>query len=92
MIAGKQSGWWRAVFGLTLIVAAPWRAAACAACFGRSDSPLAQGMNMGIFSLLVVIGAVLATLVTFFVHIGRRAARLREADGEEVASGSSTHS
>lgn len=92
MIAGRQSGGWRAVFGLALIVTVPWRAAACAVCFGKSDSPLAQGMNMGIFSLLVVIGAVLATLVTFFVHIGRKAARLRKAGEEEVVSGDSTRS
>ena len=34
-------------------------ALACAACFGKSDSPLAQAMNWGIFSLLAVVVSVL---------------------------------
>jgi len=32
---------------------------ACAACYGKSDSPLASGMNWGIFTLLGVIVPVL---------------------------------
>jgi hypothetical protein len=47
---------------------------ACAACYGASDSPLAQGMNWGIAALLVVVGGVLAGISLFFVHISRRAA------------------
>lgn len=47
---------------------------ACAACYGQSDSPLAAGMDWGIFSLLVVIVAVLGGIATFFVFLARRAA------------------
>lgn len=47
---------------------------------------------MGIFSLLVVIGGVLSILTSFFVYIGRRAARLREAEGQEALGGNPTHS
>ena len=62
--------------------AVPRSAEACAACFGRSDSPMAQGMNMGIFSLLIVIVSVLLGIAIFFVYILRRAARLaREQAG-----------
>ena len=48
-------------------------AMACAACYGRSDAPMAQGLNAGIFTLLGVIGSVLAGAVVFFVYIARRA-------------------
>jgi len=44
---------------------------ACAACYGRSDSPLASGMNAGIFTLLGVILSVLACFALFFVHVMR---------------------
>ena len=44
----------------TLLAAlAPSSSFACAACYGKSDSPLASGMNWGIFTLLGVILPVL---------------------------------
>lgn len=49
-------------------------ASACAACFGKSDSKLAEGMNAGILALLFVVGCVLAAIAAFFVFIIRRAA------------------
>jgi hypothetical protein len=52
----------------------PSAASACATCFGASDSKLAQGMNMGILSLLVVVVLVLGAFGTFFVYLARRAA------------------
>jgi hypothetical protein len=42
---------------------------ACAACYGKSDSPLAYGMNWGIFTLMGVILSVLTCVAVFFVHI-----------------------
>lgn len=45
---------------------------ACAACYGRSDSALAQGMNWGIFTLMGVILTVLTCILVFFVHIIRK--------------------
>ncbi len=45
---------------------------ACAACFGQSDSALAKGMNMGIFSLLAVVVSVLGGIAGFFVYLARR--------------------
>jgi len=47
---------------------------ACTACFGQSNDRLAQGMNMGIFALLLVIGCVLAGVASFFVFVARRSA------------------
>ncbi|HVU27752.1 MAG TPA: hypothetical protein VHG71_08465 [Verrucomicrobiae bacterium] len=61
--------------GKLLIVAAAFAPSplfACAACFGRSDSPLASAMNWGIFTLLGVIVTVLTCVTLFFVHVIRR--------------------
>lgn len=49
---------------------------ACATCFGASDSPMAQGMNWGIFSLLVVITFMLSCIAGFFVFLAKRSAQL----------------
>ena len=38
---------------------APQALFACAACFGKSDSKMAEGMNAGIFALLIVVVSVL---------------------------------
>ena len=50
-------------------------AQACATCFGASDSPMAQGMNLGILSLLGVIGFVLMGVVAFFGYLAWRVSR-----------------
>ena len=49
---------------------------ACAACAGQSDSPMAKGMNLGILSLLAVIGMVLGGVASFFVYLGKRSATM----------------
>jgi hypothetical protein len=61
---------------------------ACAACFGKSDSNMAQGMNMGIFALLLVITSVLCGIAGFFVYVARRTAQLENpavALGEDLS-------
>ena len=60
---------------------------ACAACYGASDSPMAKGMNWGIFSLLGVVTMVLGSLATFFVFLGKKAA---EAANENQPDANST--
>jgi hypothetical protein len=50
---------------------------ACAACYGKSSDPLAHGMNWGIFTLLGVVGTVLASIATFFVFLIRREAAMQ---------------
>lgn len=67
----------------TSFLSAPARA--CATCFGRSDSALAQGMNMGILFLLGVVLSVLAALTVFFIHLGRRSARLSNPEAPLAA-------
>ena len=66
----KFFGAWGLMFGVSP------SAFACATCYGASDSAMAQGMNWGIATLLGVIGSVLFGVVAFFVHVGRKSARL----------------
>jgi len=56
-----------------VLVAVPRLALACPVCFGENDSPLATAMNLGIFAMLGVIGAVLAGFGLFIVNLNRRA-------------------
>jgi hypothetical protein len=68
--------WLRALLS-SLVLAAAFQPAplqACAACYGQSDSPMAKGMNWGIFSLLAVIVIVLGGVAAFFVFLAHRAA------------------
>jgi hypothetical protein len=63
------------VGALALLLAAhPKTVWACAACYGQSDSPMAQGMNWGILSLLGVVALVLGGLAAFFVYLARKSA------------------
>lgn len=68
-----------AVLQVTLAI----RADACAACFGRTDSPLAHGMNAGILTLLAVIGTMLGLIASFFLFVSRRASRLAESGSDD---------
>jgi hypothetical protein len=52
----------------------PQTAKACAVCYGKSDSALAQGMNMGILSLLVVVVLMWAGFASFFIYLARKSA------------------
>jgi len=61
---------------------------ACSVCFGKSDAALAKGMNMGIFTLLMFIGSVLAALSCFFVFLAVRSSRHPQSDGVETAHNS----
>jgi hypothetical protein len=63
----------RRIVLLALFLAAPRAAFACPVCFGQSDSPAAAAINMGIFVLLGVVGAVLAGFASFMVYLHRRA-------------------
>ena len=74
MIAGKYTSH---VSTLAILgwVTMPHPALACAACFGKSDDAMARGMNMGIFTLLLVVLSVLTGLASFGVFLARRSAR-----------------
>ena len=73
-----------------VLILAPNSLLACAACYGKSDSPLAQGMNWGIASLLGTILLVLGGIACFFVSLARRSAALsRAAAAAPLATGHS---
>ena len=66
-----------------LVLAVPRAALACPVCFGQSDSPLAQGVNMGIYFLLAVIGGVLVAFASFFIYLARRARAIAAVENDE---------
>ena len=59
---------------------------ACTACFGKSDSNMAKGMNMGIFALLLVITMVLGGVASFFVFLAKRSNDLENAQAQTLSS------
>ncbi len=63
---------------LVLIAGPATPALGCTACFGQSNSEMAQGMNWGIYTLLGVIGIVLVCIASAFVVVGRRFSRLSQ--------------
>ncbi len=65
---------WCLTMAVVAMLAAPQPLAACAVCYGKSDSDLARGMNWGILSLLAVVVFVLGGIASFFVYLARRAA------------------
>lgn len=74
----------KVIAGMLLLVLMSPDVQACVACFGQSDSSMARGMNMGIFTLLLVITCVLASIAGFFVFLVRRSSQLDRAH-EQVA-------
>lgn len=44
----------------------------CSVCFGDPTSPMTQGYNLGILTLLGVIGAMLVIFAVFFINIYKR--------------------
>jgi uncharacterized membrane protein len=70
VVGGRWPG--RALL-VALVLAVPRVALACPVCFGQSDSPMAQGVNMGIYFLLAVVAGVLAAFASFFIYLARRA-------------------
>jgi hypothetical protein len=57
---------------VAICLAQPASVRACAACYGQSNSPLALGLNWGIFSLLGVVAVVLGSIAGFFIYLARR--------------------
>ena len=64
----------------------PSGALACAACYGASDSPMASGMNWGIFSLLAMIVSVLGGVASFFIYLARKSAKMAAAASAQAAT------
>ena len=73
MMAAKLSRLFQLGF-TTVFAALPQTAGACSACFGKSDSAMAKGMNMGILALLLVVTFVLSGFAAFMIYLIRRSA------------------
>ncbi len=65
---------WAGLITVTALALHADAARACAACFGKTDSPLAAAMNWGIFSLMAVVVSVLGGIASFFIYLARRSA------------------
>lgn len=64
------------------VVLLPATAASCPSCFGATDSPLKEGMDMAILAMLGITGMVLGGIGAFFIAMRRRIKKF-----SEVASG-----
>lgn len=63
-----------------LVAAAPGQLLACATCYGGNiDTPMTQGMNAGIFTLLGVIGVMIGTFLTLLICAIRKSEAVEAA-------------
>ena len=79
---GRVLLWW----GAALLISLPHSAAACSACFGKSDSALAKGMNAGIFTLLFIVTFVLVGFAAFLIYLVKRSSMIAESSAAKTAS------
>ena len=59
-----------------LALFAPAKIFACATCYGATDSPMTEGMNWGILTLLGILGPMLAAFLCFFIYLIRKSETL----------------
>jgi hypothetical protein len=64
----------------TFLLASTPALLACSACFGKSDSSMARSLNASIFTLMGVVGTVLAGAASFFVFLAKRAAAFEKME------------
>ena len=73
-----------------LLSAFPRAALACPVCFGQSDSPMAAGINYGIYLMLGIIAVLWVAFGSFFIYLWRQSRRSvlfsehAKADGPHV--------
>jgi hypothetical protein len=72
-------------------VGLPRAVLACPVCFGESDAPLAQAMNLGIVAMLAIIISVLSGFAAFILYLARRARLVQALPDHSGAAGLSGH-
>ena len=77
MSSGRIKRLWLAA-AATALVALPQAASACSVCFGKSDSSLLKGMQMGVLALLAIVVFVLGGIAAFFIYLVKRSAMMSE--------------
>lgn len=60
---------------MMIMFAGPRTAFACAACTGRSDDAVAEGLNVAVLTLLLVLLAVYGAVISSLVYLIRRASK-----------------
>ncbi len=70
-IIKNKSPW----IAMSVVLAVPQSAWACAACAGRSDDVMAQGLNAAVATMMAVLLCVLGSLLGFMAYLIRRAAK-----------------
>jgi hypothetical protein len=80
----------RLLFGAAVVLVSETSALACAACFGQNDSSMARSLNASIFTLMGVIGTVLAGAASFFVFLARRASAAAKVEPSNNPSSQQT--
>jgi hypothetical protein len=95
LVAAAALGWYGGYFfqkarklGLAalMVAAAADPAFACPVCFGASDAPAVQGMQMAILALLALTVAVLGAFAAFFLYLRQRARMVSESETPVVVS------
>ena len=66
-----------AALAVMALFALPRLAAACATCYGAADSPMVQGQNNGILTLLGFVGLIYVGVGKVIWDFHRRARRLK---------------
>jgi hypothetical protein len=65
---------------LVLVMLAPAKIFACAACYGGNiDDSMADGMNWAILTLGTVVATVLGAFLAYFIYIMRKSEKLEAA-------------
>lgn len=65
---------------------APANLFACAACYGKVDAPMADGMNWAILTLGVVLATVLGAFLTFLIYAIRKSETVEAARKQRLAA------
>jgi hypothetical protein len=74
------------IFTAALATLSPSPLFACAACYGRSNDPLAHGVNWGILTLLAIVVLMLSSIATFFfVFLRRQEAQARKLEEDNLS-------
>jgi heme/copper-type cytochrome/quinol oxidase subunit 2 len=69
----------KTLFLFALVLLAPGQLFACATCYGAVDSPMTEGMNFGIMTLLAFIGTVLMCALGLLIYFIRKSESLAAA-------------
>ncbi len=69
-----------------LALCAPAKSLACAACYGKANGSMADGMNWGIFTLMGVIVPVLGGFGAFFIYLIHRSETLAKTAELNIAA------